>query len=794
MGSLGINYSHYKHPPMNMSAPGGGVIEDVYAPAPGRTLTGTYEGGENFTLPCYGTSAGVSISYTYSIPDGGSATIDDALIGSIGGVPTDFIPWSSINIGGATTIVGPKYWTDGDPGSTIPQSGTVYATADFLDPTPGTIYNIIRGTSSTGINIYDLTIHASSIGSVCQTAPITGATCALTAATEAHLGPHSQDNFDITYTPAVRLTNTISTTVTFTALKTLYEPFSVDMQALAANDGIVVFSDTPPTCIHPLLISASYAGGTGEIPEEDIYHTPPPIKFVSPGTITEGETWSFDVSIGTAGATCDQVILSIVFGRFASKGPIGYAVLYALITCDEVEPPACPPAPIDVDFPLGNIVPGDSLLPRSATYTNFLNDTWTENLDFSEYTETYGSIVRGFDGIIRFPEETITGRVTLSVTSTRIADPTNPATDFEVYGGLPEGYVFLINPITEDIINYTQLTDGVWEDGTYTVEISTSPIVDPALLSSGIAFYIGVLTFYYDPPHMQYSWAVDTTLEVTACFDEDPEESPAFWISWWEPGSKTYERGVDRGVLYMDDGRVVPWNGLTGVDEDLGRSSDSVYFDGSKLSEVVNPDGFSANVTAISYPKQLEEVYGNRPLRRGFYLGGQTPKTFGFAYRTKLGTDLVEDAGYKLHIIYNILAVPEGRTFQTISEEPNVTEFSWNFRTTPEALTGYRASAYLVIDSTRVTPSLLVEIESILYGTPTTPPRLPPLQEFIQLINDFNNFINIVDNGDGTWEANTTASGVINDLGGDVFEIQHANIQWTSAETYLISPTPDPPA
>lgn len=264
-------------------------------------------------------------------------------------------------------------------------------------------------------------------------------------------------------------------------------------------------------------------------------------------------------------------------------------------------------------------------------------------------------------------------------------------------------------------------------------------------------------------------------------------------ITWLEPGSKTYERGVDRGVLYMDDGRVVPWNGLTGVDEDLGRSSDSVYFDGSKLSEVVNPDGFSANVTAISYPKQLEEVYGNRPLRRGFYLGGQTPKTFGFAYRTKLGTDLVEDAGYKLHIIYNILAVPEGRTFQTISEEPNVTEFSWNFRTTPEALTGYRASAYLVIDSTRVTPSLLVEIESILYGTPTTPPRLPPLQEFIQLINDFNNFINIVDNGDGTWEANTLIDGVINDLGDGIFEIQHANIQWTSPNSYLISPTPDPP-
>lgn len=793
MGSLGINYSHYKHPPMNMSAPGGGVIEDVYAPAPGRTLTGTYEGGENFTLPCYGTSAGVSISYTYSIPDGGSATIDDALIGSIGGVPTDFIPWSSITIDGAT-IVGPKYWTDGDPGSTIPESGNVYATADFLDPTPGTIYNAIRGVSSTGINIYDLTIHAASMGSVCQTAPITGATCELTAATEAHLGPYSQDNFDITYTPAVRLANTISTTVTFTALKTLYEPFSVDMQALAANDGIAVFSDTPPTCMHPLLFSASYAGGTGEIPEEDIYHTPPPIKFISPGTITEGETWSFDVSIGTAGATCDQAILSIVLGNDASEGPIGYAVLYALITCDEEEPPECPPAPIDVDFPLGNIDPGDSFLPRSATYTNFLNDTWTENLDFSEYTETYGSIIRGFDGIIRFPEETITGRATISVTSTRTADPTNPTTDFESYGGVPEGYVFLINPITEDIINYAQLTNGIWEDGVYTIEISTAPIVNPVLLSSGVAFYIGVLTFYYDPPHMQYSWAVDTTLEVTACFEEEPEEPPDFWISWWEPGSRAYERGIDRGVLYFDDGRVVPWGGLTGVSESLGRNSESVYFDGVKLAEIVTPEGFSASVSAITYPKQFEEAYGSLPLRRGVYLGGQRPKTFGFCYRTKLGTDLNEDAGYKLHIIYNILAIPGDRSYTTISNEPNLTEFNWEFKTTPDDAPGYRPSAYLVIDSTKVTPSLLVELEEMLYGTPDIPPRLPTLAELLEFINNFNNFINIIDNGDGTWEANTLATGIINDLGGEVYEIQHANIQWTSAETYLISPTPDPPA
>ena len=287
--------------------------------------------------------------------------------------------------------------------------------------------------------------------------------------------------------------------------------------------------------------------------------------------------------------------------------------------------------------------------------------------------------------------------------------------------------------------------------------------------------------------------SVNPTDKYIAAWTKNCGNPPEFQITWWEPGSKTYERGIDRGVLYFDDGRVVPWSGLTKVDESLGRNAESVYFDGVKLSEIVTPEGFSAQVSAITYPKQFEEAYGSLPLRRGVYLGGQRPKTFGFCYRTKLGTELDEDAGYKIHIIYNILAIPGNRSYSTISSEPNVTEFSWDFKTTPDNAPGFRPSAYLVFDSTKVTPSLLSELESVLYGTDTTPPRLPSLAELLSFIDNYNNFINIVDNGDGTWEANTLATGIINDLGGGVYEIQEATIQNTGVDTYLISPTPDPP-
>lgn len=299
--------------------------------------------------------------------------------------------------------------------------------------------------------------------------------------------------------------------------------------------------------------------------------------------------------------------------------------------------------------------------------------------------------------------------------------------------------------------------------------------------------YVGLVG---DPRGGVTFWQFDSSGSFVSTIEP---EIPEFNLTWWEPGSKTYERGVDRGVLYFDDGRVVPWNGLTKVDEQFGIESEAVYFDGVKLSDVPTNDSFFAQVSAITYPDQLEEAYGNLELRNGVYLGEQAQKSFGFTYRNKIGNELTEDAGYKIHIVYNVTALPSSRSYSTIDDSFELTEFSWDFKTTPETALGYQASAHVVIDTSEITPSLLTELEQILYGTPDTPPYLPTLAELIALIDGFNNFINITDNGDGTWTASTSADGVINDLGSGVFEIQHATIQVNSSTSYLISPTPDPP-
>jgi len=53
-------------------------------------------------------------------------------------------------------------------------------------------------------------------------------------------------------------------------------------------------------------------------------------------------------------------------------------------------------------------------------------------------------------------------------------------------------------------------------------------------------------------------------------------------LVWDKIGDKTFETGLDKGVLYLPDGSAVPWNGLTAVTEHLTESTETVYYDGQK--------------------------------------------------------------------------------------------------------------------------------------------------------------------------------------------------------------------
>ena len=212
-------------------------------------------------------------------------------------------------------------------------------------------------------------------------------------------------------------------------------------------------------------------------------------------------------------------------------------------------------------------------------------------------------------------------------------------------------------------------------------------------------------------------------------------------IVWDKTGERLYEAGIDRGVLYPQDEKGeyplgVPWNGLTGVTESpTGAEPTPLYADNIKYLELMSVEEFGANIEAYTYPEEFELCDGSAELTPGVALGQQPRKAFGLSYRTRVGNDLVgEDYGYKIHLIYGAKAAPSDKGYETINDTPDAITFSWDVTTTPVPVEGFKPTASLVVDSTKVEASKLKALEDILYGSEETEATLPLPDEVLTII------------------------------------------------------------
>lgn len=211
-------------------------------------------------------------------------------------------------------------------------------------------------------------------------------------------------------------------------------------------------------------------------------------------------------------------------------------------------------------------------------------------------------------------------------------------------------------------------------------------------------------------------------------------------LVWDKTGERLYETGVRKGVLYLkgENGAYsngVAWNGLTAVTESpSGAEATPLYADDIKYLNLLSAEEFSATIEAYTYPDEFAECDGSGSLVAGVFIGQQKRKQFGLCYRTVLGNDEDgEEYGYKLHIIYGCLAAPTEKAYATINDSPEAITFSWEISTTPVEVSGFKPTASLVIDSTKVDAEKLAALEEILYGkdgtgdpqTGAVAPRLP---------------------------------------------------------------------
>lgn len=201
-------------------------------------------------------------------------------------------------------------------------------------------------------------------------------------------------------------------------------------------------------------------------------------------------------------------------------------------------------------------------------------------------------------------------------------------------------------------------------------------------------------------------------------------------LVWGQPDQRRYEAGVDRGVLYPDNGPGVVWNGLVAVEESFsGGESSSYHFDGIKYLDVVSPKTFQATITAFSAPEEFSRCIGDKSVIPGFVLTRQSRARFGFSYRT-----LLDERGYKLHVVYNALASPNGKSNKSLGSSAAADTLSWKIDAVPPESTTYRPSAHFMVDSTKVDPDALEVIENILYGDAENAPRLPAIDELLDLM------------------------------------------------------------
>lgn len=211
-------------------------------------------------------------------------------------------------------------------------------------------------------------------------------------------------------------------------------------------------------------------------------------------------------------------------------------------------------------------------------------------------------------------------------------------------------------------------------------------------------------------------------------------------LVWDAIGEKLYESGVDHGVLYPISSGAYPkgvvWNGLTSVSESPeGGDENAFYADNIKYGSLRGTEDFGGTIEAYTYPKEWEECDGSKEVAPGVVIGQQNRKTFGLSYRTLIGNDEDNlDHGYKLHLVWGATASPSEKQYQTINDSPEAITFSWEFKTVPVPVKGWKPISQMTIDSTKTDAAKLTALEEELYGSDNKEARLPLPDEVVAMM------------------------------------------------------------
>lgn len=256
-------------------------------------------------------------------------------------------------------------------------------------------------------------------------------------------------------------------------------------------------------------------------------------------------------------------------------------------------------------------------------------------------------------------------------------------------------------------------------------------------------------------------------------------------LEWHRPQDFIFEAGLDRGVLYPEDGLAVAWNGLISVDDAGDSTIKNFYLDGIKYLSTASPRDWKGSLTAFTYPEEFTELVGLAELGDGFWADSQPGGRFGLSYRTMItAADYDDKQYYKIHLLYNLIATFESFSNKTLlggAADPN--EFKFELSAVPIFVSQRRPTAHFIIDTRKLSSEVLAELEGLLYGTDLTDPELPDIETLTSLLQ-FSGDVVVIYNGDGTWTATGSEENIKTFNFGTTFRID--NVAATFLEPNMV--------
>lgn len=227
-------------------------------------------------------------------------------------------------------------------------------------------------------------------------------------------------------------------------------------------------------------------------------------------------------------------------------------------------------------------------------------------------------------------------------------------------------------------------------------------------------------------------------------------------IIWDAPSTRTYETGIDRCVIYPSGKPGSPWLGVRKIQEQYsGVETTDKYIEGRKYGTSIRSGEFKAKISSFTRPYEFYPCDGIMEIAKGLFVTDQPREMFGMTYRTLVGNDIVGDSyGYKIHMLYNVVATSVSATYTTDADTTSVTILEWDLNTVPYRQREfsyfrsggdqtkidwqkmvYRPVSHMIVDTRAVGPHHISLLEKVLYGTDSTEPELPTPSELLELIS-----------------------------------------------------------